>query len=46
MRLYNSMVSGNCWKVRQIAAHLGIRRLSLSLSHARTLSIAVVVAEN
>jgi glutathione S-transferase len=24
MRLYNSMVSGNCWKVRQMAAHLGL----------------------
>jgi glutathione S-transferase len=24
MRLYNSQVSGNCWKVRQILAHLGI----------------------
>lgn len=24
MLLYNSMVSGNCWKVRQIAAHLGL----------------------
>ena len=24
MQLYNSQVSGNCWKVRQIAAHLGI----------------------
>jgi glutathione S-transferase len=25
MILFNSMVSGNCWKVRQIAAHLGLR---------------------
>ncbi len=24
MRLYNSQVSGNCWKVRQMLAHLGI----------------------
>ncbi len=24
MLLYNSQVSGNCWKVRQILAHLGI----------------------
>jgi glutathione S-transferase len=24
MLLYNSRVSGNCWKVRQIAAHLGL----------------------
>lgn len=24
MRLYNSQLSGNCWKVRQILAHLGI----------------------
>ncbi len=24
MLLYNSMVSGNCWKVRQIAAHLDL----------------------
>ncbi len=24
MLLYNSMVSGNCWKVRQMAAHLGL----------------------
>ncbi|HET9094516.1 MAG TPA: glutathione S-transferase family protein [Solirubrobacteraceae bacterium] len=25
MRLYNSAVSGNCWKVRQMLAHLGVR---------------------
>lgn len=25
MLLYNSAVSGNCWKVRQMLAHLGIR---------------------
>lgn len=24
MRLYNSQVSGNCWKVRQILAHVGV----------------------
>jgi holo-[acyl-carrier protein] synthase len=30
----------------EIAARLGVQRLSLSLSHARTLSIAVVVAES
>jgi glutathione S-transferase len=24
VRLYNNRVSGNCWKVRQIAAHLGV----------------------
>ncbi len=24
MRLYNSQLSGNCWKARQILAHLGI----------------------
>ena len=24
MRLFNNQASGNCWKVRQIAAHLGI----------------------
>jgi len=24
MRLYNSQLSGNCWKVRQMLAHLGI----------------------
>ncbi len=30
----------------QIADHLGIRRLSLTLSHSRLLSIAVVVAES
>jgi glutathione S-transferase len=24
MRLYDSQVSGNCWKVRQLLAHLGI----------------------
>jgi holo-[acyl-carrier protein] synthase len=33
-------------RAQQIAAHLGIRRLSLSLSHSRELSIAVVVAED
>jgi holo-[acyl-carrier protein] synthase len=30
----------------EIAGRLGVQRLSLSLSHARTLSIAVVVAES
>jgi glutathione S-transferase len=24
VRLYNNRISGNCWKVRQIAAHLGL----------------------
>jgi glutathione S-transferase len=24
VRLYNNQLSGNCWKVRQIAAHLGV----------------------
>ncbi|QMV19074.1 holo-[acyl-carrier-protein] synthase [Granulicella sp. 5B5] len=33
-------------RAAQIAARLGIRRLSLSLSHSRTTSIAVVVAED
>ena len=33
-------------RAREIADRLGIQHLSLSLSHARTLSIAVVVAEN
>ena len=33
-------------RARQIADRLGILHLSLSLSHARTLSIAVVVAES
>ncbi len=33
-------------RAAQIAQKLGIRRLSLSLSHSRTVSIAVVVAED
>jgi holo-[acyl-carrier protein] synthase len=33
-------------RAKQIADRLGIRRLSLSLSHSRELSIAVVVAED
>jgi holo-[acyl-carrier protein] synthase len=33
-------------RAAQIAAGLGVRRLSLSLSHSRELSIAVVVAED
>lgn len=33
-------------RAAEIAATLGIRRLSLSLSHSRDLSIAVVVAED
>jgi holo-[acyl-carrier protein] synthase len=33
-------------RARQIADRLGIARLSLSLSHSRELSIAVVVAES
>lgn len=33
-------------RAAEIAASLGIRRLSLSLSHSRELSIAVVVAED
>jgi holo-[acyl-carrier protein] synthase len=33
-------------RARQIADRLGIQRLSLSLSHAQTLSIAVVIAED
>ena len=33
-------------RAREIADRLGIARLSLSLSHARTLSIAVVIAES
>lgn len=33
-------------RAAEIAAALGIRRLSLSLSHSRSVSIAVVVAEN
>jgi len=33
-------------RAQQIAAHLGVRRLSLSISHSRELSIAVVVAED
>jgi holo-[acyl-carrier protein] synthase len=33
-------------RAAEIAAGLGIRRLSLSLSHSRDLSIAVVVAED
>lgn len=33
-------------RAAEIAAHLGVRRLSLSLSHSRQLSIAVVVAED
>jgi holo-[acyl-carrier protein] synthase len=32
-------------RAAQIAAHLGIQRLSLSLSHSRTMSIAIVIAE-
>jgi len=33
-------------RAAEIAARLGVRRLSLSLSHSRTTSIAVVVAED
>ena len=33
-------------RAAEIAARLGIRRLSLSLSHSRTTSIAVVAAED
>lgn len=33
-------------RAAEIARHLGIKRLSLSLSHSRELSIAVVVAED
>ncbi len=33
-------------RAQHIASHLGIKRLSLSLSHSRELSIAVVVAED
>jgi holo-[acyl-carrier protein] synthase len=33
-------------RAAQIAEKLGIRRLSLSVSHSRTMSIAVVVAED
>lgn len=33
-------------RAAEIANHLGIKRLSLSLSHSRELSIAVVVAED
>lgn len=33
-------------RAEQIAQGLGIRRVSLSLSHSRTVSIAVVVAED
>ena len=33
-------------RAAEIATHLGIKRLSLSLSHSRELSIAVVVAED
>ena len=33
-------------RAREIADRLGIARISLSLSHARTLSIAVVIAES
>ena len=33
-------------RAAQIAAQLGIRRLSLSLSHSRLESIAVVIAED
>jgi holo-[acyl-carrier protein] synthase len=35
-----------CGRARQIADALGVRRLSLTLSHSRLLSIAVVVAED
>jgi holo-[acyl-carrier protein] synthase len=33
-------------RAAEIAAGLGVRRISLSLSHSRTVSIAVVVAED
>ena len=33
-------------RAAEIAGQLGVRRLSLSLSHSRTVSIAVVVAED
>jgi holo-[acyl-carrier protein] synthase len=33
-------------RAAEIAAGLGVRRISLSLSHSRTMSIAVVVAED
>jgi holo-[acyl-carrier protein] synthase len=33
-------------RAAEIAAGLGVRRMSLSLSHSRTMSIAVVVAED
>jgi holo-[acyl-carrier protein] synthase len=33
-------------RAQEIATHLGIRRVSLTLSHSRLLSIAFVVAEN
>ncbi len=33
-------------RAAEIAKQLGVRKVSLSLSHSRTMSIAVVVAEN
>jgi holo-[acyl-carrier protein] synthase len=33
-------------RAAEIAEVLGVRRMSLSLSHSRTVSIAVVVAED
>jgi holo-[acyl-carrier protein] synthase len=33
-------------RAAEIAAQIGVRRISLSLSHSRTVSIAVVVAED
>ncbi len=33
-------------RAAEIAAHLGIRRVSLSLTHSREMSLAVVIAEN
>lgn len=32
MRLYESKVSGNCWKVRRVLAHLGLAYESVELS--------------
>lgn len=34
MRLYESKVSGNCWKVRRVLAHLGLEYESIELSIA------------
>lgn len=45
MRLYNNQVSANCWKVRQIAAHLAIPLELVELDVADRSNRAEVIGE-